>query len=118
MDIKTYNALMGASSITFPIKPKEKTTIEFEFSVALKMKFAKLSGEDAVAQTASERHIGMLSAFIPCIIGMLACFLLVWQSEREQIELLLPLFLGYAPLVYAHVFSHWWHKTHVIRKEE
>lgn len=116
MDIKTYNALMGAAGIVLRGNIKEKTSIEFNFSIQFKMQIEKLSEEDALNQTASERFVGMLTAFITGILGMACCLLLAFQKEESQLALLVPLILGYGPLIYANFFSNWWHKNKVINK--
>lgn len=116
MDLRTYNALMGAAAIGLRSSIKERTNIEFNFSIQLKMQIGKLSQEDAIGQTAQERFIGMLTAFFTGIIGMICCLYLAFQKEESQLVLMVPLILGYAPLLYASFFSNWWHKTKVINK--
>jgi hypothetical protein len=116
MDLKTYNALMGAAAIGLRTSIKERTSIEFNFSIQLKMQIGKLSKEDAIEQTAKERLIGMLTAFITSIIGMICCLYLAFNKEESELVLLVPILLGYGPLVYASFFSNWWHKTKVINK--
>lgn len=118
MDIKTYNAVMGAGATGFGNSTYEKTSVEFDFSVKLKMKYQKISQEEAISETIKERIIGMVSSGIALILGMACCFWLVWQQEKNQFVLLIPLALGMAPLIYASIFSSWWHKTKVIKKKK
>ena len=118
MDIKTYNALMGAGSTGFSNSNYEKTSIEFDVSIKLKMKYQKISQEEAIVETMKERLIGMLTSGVTMILGMVCCFLLVWEEEKNQFVLLIPLALGMAPLVFASIFSSWWHKTKVIKKKK
>lgn len=116
MDLKTYNALMGAAAIGLKGNSQEKTAIEFNFSIQLKVQIGKISNQDALVQTAKERYIGMLTGFITAIFGMICCLFLAWQKEENDLVLMIPLILGYAPIVYANFFSNWWHKTKVINK--
>ena len=116
MDLKTYNALMGAAAIGLRGNIKERTSIEFDFSIQLKMQIGKISKEDAIGQTAQERFIGMLTAFLTSIIGLICCLYLAFNKEESQLVLMVPLILGYGPLIYASFFSNRWHKTKVINK--
>jgi hypothetical protein len=115
MDLKTYNALMGAGSI---YSSKGKTAIEFDFSIQAKMQFEKISGEEAIKQTAQERLVGMITAFLTSLFGMFCCFILVLQKEENDLALLTPLLLGQSPLLFSCFFSKWWHKNKVIYKKE
>jgi hypothetical protein len=114
MDLKTYNALMGAGAI---YANKGKTAIEFEFSIQTKIKFEKISDEEAIKQTAQERLIGMITAFATSLFGMICCVILVLQKEESDLVLLAPLLLGHSPLIFACLFSKWWHKKKVIQKK-
>ncbi len=116
MDIQTYNALMGASSIGLFAKNKEQTSIELNFSVQVKMKVRKISEEEAIKETAYERFSGLLTVSVTILLGLACCLFLALGEKGNDLELLIPLFLGYAPSLYAHYFSNWWHKTKVINK--